>query len=716
MSSTYAVATMLQSPDSPPGMTTSKSSKSSSFHSLTSDDGSVLADIGHFEDIGLDDEHGATPKASTQILTRRITSPSSNVPVPAAAGRTLAVSNRKAPAPRRSFPNLRNNVYSTNPRSTSTAALTDPRPITLKKGHSTTSLPHVHHQRSISPALPSPSRDVFYPPRPRRGSWQANNDRRSISELEQECDEDEGDDIPEGLVLDNVPLSPRPQHERPPSRIPSTSTSPERTTKERVRSIGNGTPAVAQAQGSLRSPTWKADAEKRPTSPTKTRAHSWNLAHAELNAEARALTEKLEEHADEVEEMQSRRPSTARPNTWAASQTQEYAYDRKERGKSSTPELPPLRRTDNMVDPLPISKEKEAVLSRTRPSWLPPKDPAEERRHVKQYQKMMAASIKADERREAARRAQTTHRDNNAETLMHLWEDDIIPRWNDAIRERRTRDMWWRGIAPRSRGAVWSKAIGNELGLSAASFRAALGRAQVVEQRIKEDRAEEGDEEKAKWFQEIRQAASDNTWTELRIFQEGGPLHTALVNVLSAYAMYRVDIGYVAGCNTIAALLLLNLPDSETAFVALANILNRSLPLSFQTSDATAQVSAYNLVLRTLSHKSATLHDHLTSGVPDLTPEVYLSGVFSSIFTSLLAIDEAARLWDVYVFEGDALLVRAAVAILMEREMDLLGSKTPDEVWAVMSKASTNSTAPRAVGEIGAEDRFIRAVRDAGKA
>lgn len=550
MSSTYAVGTMLQSPGSPPGMTTSKSSKSSSFHSLTSDDGSVLADIGHFEDIGLDDEHGTTPKASTQILARRITSPPTSINIPSQAGRTLAAGNRRSPAPRRSFPNLRNNVYSSNPRNTSTAALTaDPRPISLKKGYSTTSLPQAHRQRSISPGLSSPARDTIYTSRSRRGSWQANSDRKSISDLERECDEDEGDDIPDGLVLDNVPISPRPQHERPPSRAPSASTSPERTTKDRVRSIGNGTPAVAQAQGSLRSPTWKSDAEKRPTSPMKTRAHSWNLAHAELNAEARALTEKLEEHADEVEEVQSRRPSTVRPNTWASSQTQDYAYDRKERGKSSTPELPPLRRTDNMVDPLPISKEKEAVLSRTRPSWLPPKDPAEERRHVKQYQKMMAASVRADERREAARRARTTHRDNNAETLMHLWEEDIIPRWNDAIRERRTRDMWWRGIAPRSRGAVWSKAIGNELGLSAASFQAALGRAHDVEQRIKEDKAEEGDEEKAKWFEDIRKAASDSTWTELRIFQAGGPLHMALVEVLSAYSMYRVDIGYVPGCN-----------------------------------------------------------------------------------------------------------------------------------------------------------------------
>lgn len=99
-----------------------------------------------------------------------------------------------------------------------------------------------------------------------------------------------------------------------------------------------------------------------------------------------------------------------------------------------------------------------------------------------------------------------------------------------------------------------------------------------------------------------------------------------------------------------------------------------------------------------------------------MDPALYLNDLFTSMFTSLLAIDESARLWDVYVFEGDALLVRAAVAVLMNREMDLLGSKTADEVWSVMSKASTESTAPRAVGEEGAEDRFMQSVRDAGKA
>lgn len=540
------------SPGSPPGMTTSKSSKSSSFQSLSSEDGSVLADIGHFEDIGLDDDN-ATLKAAARPTARRPSPSPSPSPSPAvsphlASSRTLSA--RPAPRPRRSFPNLHVNGHSSNPRSTSLAVLTDPRPITQPKGysasHSTTSLP-ISRRRSPSPGLSLNPRGPSLPPKPRRGSSQGR--RRSFAELESTFDEDEGDDIPDGFILDNVPISPRPPSDRPPSRGPSPT--PDPTPKERVRSVGNGTPAIAQAQGSLRSPAWKQDGPGTPgvRPQLKARAQSWNIAHAELNAEARALTEKLEEHADEVEEKFTKPSGSGRPNTWNASRRSvDNLYDKKERVRS-TPELPPLRRTNIMIDPLPVSKEKEAVLSRTRPSWLPPKDPAEERRHLREYQKMVTASAKADERREAARRVKVESKDSVAENAMHIWENDIVPRWGDSIRERRTRELWWKGVPPRSRGLVWTRAIGNVLGLSGASFQAALGRAQQLEERVRTNRADSEDVRRAAWLTQIRKDAAENTLQDLRIFQVGGPLHDSLVDVLSAYAMYRSDIGYVSGCN-----------------------------------------------------------------------------------------------------------------------------------------------------------------------
>jgi hypothetical protein len=96
---------------------------------------------------------------------------------------------------------------------------------------------------------------------------------------------------------------------------------------------------------------------------------------------------------------------------------------------------------------------------------------------------------------------------------------------------------------------VWSRAIGNELGLNEGSFDAALARAKEVEARVQDGKGDVDDVRKAKWFQDIRTDAAEGTWKDLRIFEVGGPLHQNLVDVLSAYAMYRSDIGYVPGCN-----------------------------------------------------------------------------------------------------------------------------------------------------------------------
>lgn len=159
------------------------------------------------------------------------------------------------------------------------------------------------------------------------------------------------------------------------------------------------------------------------------------------------------------------------------------------------------------------------------------------------------------------------------------------------------------------------------------------------------------------------------------------------------------------------------MPSPAATFIALANVLNRPLPLSFYTSDAGAQLSAYNLVLQTLAQKSAPLHEHLTRNLDGSDPSVYLHGLFTTLFTGQLAVDEAARLWDIYVFEGDALLVRAATAVLLRREMSLLGCSTGEEVKLVLSRSdSPNEGKSPVVAEVGAEEKFIVSVREAGRA
>ena len=544
-------------PGSPPDLTGSKSSKSSSFHSsYQSDDNTILSDVGNFEDIGLDDESRAeaeigdfavktscNPYDSTYAADLRNTAVQrKRVPMLTTHGHRA---HRELTAGKPNL-NLRNQIRSATSDGLGLLPIHNGMPRRGFNSPSSPSLPTTKRHRSTSPSVPFSPRtgNLANALKARRGSWQSNRERKTAKELEKECDEDDGDDVPDECFLENVPISPRPPQERTVSMPASASTSPERRPKEKVRSVGNGTSPKPAEQGELRSPKLHRGVSmgqfpiNHDTFP-KGRAKSWTAALSELSEEAKALTEALEAHAEDEEKKMDSDPKNFKNASRGVTE--------KQRVRSAIAELPPLRRTDIMIDPLPISKEKEAVLSRTRPSWLPPKNPAEEKRHLKEYQRMMSQSLETEKKREAARRERSSCKDETANSLLRIWEEHVLPNWDEATRQKRTRELWWRGIAPRSRGDVWAKAIGNELGLSDSSYTAALRRAEALETTIKRGSQLTADEEKKKgWLVRI-EADVKKTYPELRIFLPDGPLNGALSNILKAYAMYRSDVGYVHG-------------------------------------------------------------------------------------------------------------------------------------------------------------------------
>lgn len=269
------------------------------------------------------------------------------------------------------------------------------------------------------------------------------------------------------------------------------------------------------------------------------RAKSWNAVLSELSEDAKALTETLENHAFETE----RKHEEGIQN--GSVSPEPPATEKLSRSKTSTVELPPLRLNNVMIDPLPISKEKEKVLTRTRPSWLPPKSQKEEKRHLREYQRMMEMSREAEKRKAAKAANNQSTKEHRQSALLHIWEEHVLPNWDQVIREPRTRELWWRGVAPKSRAQVWQRAIGNELALTDVTSTKALNRAKDIEGRIAAGRGNEYQSEK-KWFDAIRRDVKV-TFPELNIFQPGGPLHDGLVDVLMAYSMYRSDVGYSHG-------------------------------------------------------------------------------------------------------------------------------------------------------------------------
>lgn len=137
-------------------------------------------------------------------------------------------------------------------------------------------------------------------------------------------------------------------------------------------------------------------------------------------------------------------------------------------------------------------------------------------------------------------------RDDTKASLLRIWEEHVLPNWDEVIRQPRTRELWWRGIAPKSRGEVWQRAVGNDLALTEASYVKALRRAKEVKSEISAGDTNRTREREQQWFQAIDRDVA-TAYPELNIFQPGGPLHESLVDVLTAYSMYRSDVGYSHG-------------------------------------------------------------------------------------------------------------------------------------------------------------------------
>lgn len=398
----------LQAPGSPPDLTNSKSSKSSSFHSEgLSDIGP--SDLSHFEDINLADDTGPShfhvPHSPNRVLfeaSRSRSMPHAAAPhsfrdltkgsKPRPAAMKIQTSGNLRAGPQLHAPGKQMRRGFSSPSAPSLANITNLQaPMRRSRSPSPNKpLPSSSSQRSLSRKS---SRNLEVSPSPsvaRRQSWQQGT-RKTVKEREAECD-DEDDELPEDAVIWNVPISPRPALERSPAPSscgspPQLSASPATSRPNSLRGVpysAKTSPALSEqpARSQPASPSVDKENQLPPLNRQSTNTSAWEETYGTLDADARKLTEKLEEYQTEVEHQQEikRQQPLSRSSSVGESESKK---------KKSVP-LPPIRKSDPLIDPFRPSLEKEKYLSRTRPSWLPPKDPKEEKKHLKEYQKMLA--------------------------------------------------------------------------------------------------------------------------------------------------------------------------------------------------------------------------------------------------------------------------------------------------------------------------------------
>ncbi|XP_031734069.1 TBC1 domain family member 12-like [Anarrhichthys ocellatus] len=365
---------------------------------------------------------------------------------------------------------------------------------------------------------------------------------------------------------------------------------------------------------------------------------------------------------------------TTDPDSTESTQQEELEEDL---GLSSGPPLPSAagRRKNLEFEPLSTT----ALILEDRPANLPAKSLEETQRHKMEYDEMVAGAKRREMKEAQRKKRQMKERHRQEDSIsnaMVVWNNEILPHWDNVKGTRRVRDLWWQGLPPSVRGRVWSLAIGNELNITPDLYEIFLSRAKEKWRSYSETSSVNDSESDGGASLADRESSLDlikldisRTFPSLFIFQKGGPYHDLLHSVLGAYTCYRPDIGYVQGMSFIAAVLILNLEEAE-AFITFANLLNKPCQMAFFRVDHELMLKYFAAFEVFFEENLPRLFSHFQ--INNLTPDLYLIDWIFTLYSKSLPLDVACRVWDVFCRDGEESLFRTGLGILRLFEQVLL--------------------------------------------
>lgn len=335
------------------------------------------------------------------------------------------------------------------------------------------------------------------------------------------------------------------------------------------------------------------------------------------------------------------------------------------------------------------SHSTTGLILENRPSNLPAKSAAEEKRHQKLYQELVATARKrelARAREEVRKEREKRLKDDKMTDILKEWSR-VLPNWESQHKSRKVQELWWQGLPPGVRGEVWRRAIGNELNISPELYQISLSRCRerlaLAETRKRSDSTASTKSLSREQSVEVIHLDVSRTFPTLGFFQEGGPFHETLHDVLGAYACYRPDVGYVQGMSFLAAVLLLNM-EAADAFICLANLLNRPSYLAFFKVDHTLMQPYFRTFSVVLQDCLPRLSAHFAQ--LEFSPEYYLIEWIFTIYTRTLPLDIACRVWDMFCRDGDSFLFRTALGILRMYQSTIMEYQAIEDVGQFLGK------------------------------
>ena len=153
---------------------------------------------------------------------------------------------------------------------------------------------------------------------------------------------------------------------------------------------------------------------------------------------------------------------------------------------------------------------------------------------------------------------------------------------------------------------------------------------------------------------------------------EQAPLIGALRRLLLAHAQHAPTVGYCQGLNFLCAVLLLH-SDEAGAFALLSRLCSSLLP-SYHTQCMRGLHAAQATLGEAMRRVTPRLHERLRAKRAPLLEQT--TGWLLCAFLDSLPLEATLRLWDLLFLDGEAALLRVAVAAFALHESELL--QAPD--------------------------------------
>ncbi|XP_068737715.1 TBC1 domain family member 2B-like [Montipora capricornis] len=142
-----------------------------------------------------------------------------------------------------------------------------------------------------------------------------------------------------------------------------------------------------------------------------------------------------------------------------------------------------------------------------------------------------------------------------------------------------------------------------------------------------------------------------------------------LREVLLAYSWHNPDVGYCQGLNRLVAIALLYLTEEES-FWCLVAIVEHLIPKDYYSKTLIASQADQRVLRDLLTEKLPRLNAHFEALNVDLSLVSF--NWFLTVFVDNFPVQTSLRVWDTFLFEGNKVLFRFALAVFKNSEEQLL--------------------------------------------